>query len=89
MFEYVAIVYISTYYDSANQTQNIYGRHCSELLLARCINLIIGDTKHSLIPFVCILSVVSDIFYFNLASVLDASRPVMINNTNSVPNPSI
>ena len=28
-------------------------------------------------------------FYFNSASVSDASRPVMINNTNSVPNPSI
>ena len=59
------------------------------IIAAACINLIIGDTKHSLIPFVCILSVVSDIFYSSLASVSDASRPVMINNTNSVPNPSI
>ena len=32
----------------------------------------VGDTKHSLILFVCILS---DIFYFNLASVLDAVGP--------------
>ena len=54
-----AIVYICTYYDSANRTQNIYCRHCSELLLPRCINVTIRDTKHSLIPLVCVLS---DIF---------------------------
>ena len=46
-------------------------------------NLIVEDTKHSLIPIVCVLS---GIFYFNLASVLDAFRSVMIKNTNSVPN---
>ena len=34
--------------------------------------------------------VLSDIFYFNFASVLEgAFRLVMINNTNSVSNPSI
>ena len=71
MLEADAIVYICTYYDSSSRTQNIYCRHCRELLLPRC-------TKHSLIPFVCVLS---DIFYLNFASVLeDVSRPVMINN---------
>ena len=53
---------------------------------AVCINLIFGDTRHSLIHVVCVLS---DIFYFNLASTSDVSRPVMISNTNLVPNPSI
>ena len=43
MFESDAFVYICTYYDSANRTQDIYR---SELLLPRCINLIIiGDTN--------------------------------------------
>ena len=72
IFESDAIVYICTYYHSTNRTQNIYYRHCSELLLPRCINLLIGGAKHSLIPVVCVLS---DIYYCNLASISDASRP--------------
>ena len=64
IFESDAIVYICTYYHSTNRTQNIYYRHCSELLLPRCINLLIGGAKHSLIPVVCVLS---DIYYCNLA----------------------
>ena len=55
MFESDAIVYICTYYDSANRTENIYCRHCSGLLLPLCINVTFGDTKYSLIPFVCVL----------------------------------
>ena len=87
MFESDAIIYICTYYDNANPTQNIYCGHCNEfeLLLPRCMYKF-GDTRHSLIHVVCVLS---DIFYFNLASISDVSRPVMINNTNLVPNPSI
>ena len=57
-------LYLPDYYYSANRIQNIYCIHCSELLLLRCINLIIGDTKHLLIPSVYVLS---DIFYVNLA----------------------
>ena len=64
MSESDTIVYICIYYDIANRIQHIYCTHCSKLLLLRCINLIIGDTKHSLIPSVCVLS---DIFYVNLA----------------------
>ena len=52
-------VVVSCTYDSANRIQNIYCRHCSELLLPRYIRVTIRDTKHSLIPFVCVLS---DIF---------------------------
>ena len=90
MFESDAIVYICTYYDSANQTRNniFMADIAAKVPLPRCINVIIGTlhTQHSLIPFVCVFS---DMFYFNLESVSDASRPVMINNTNSVPNPFI
>ena len=74
MFESDAIVY------SVNRRTR---RHWSELLLPRCINVIIGDVKRSLISSVYVLS---DIFYFDLASASDSSRLVMINNTNSVPN---
>ena len=43
-----------------------------ELLLLRCINSILGDINHFLIPFIC---VISDSFYSYLACVSDASRP--------------
>ena len=50
-----------------------------ELLLPHCINVTIRDTKHSLIPLVCVLSDPFQTF----------PGPVVINNANSVPNPSI
>ena len=63
-----AIVYICTYYDSANRTQNIYCRHCSELLLPRCSQRYKTFINPSCLrPF--------RYLYFNLASVSDASRP--------------
>ena len=87
MFGPDAIVHICTYYDSANRTQKILIAYIAANYCCRAVKILTtGDTKHSLNPFV---SNFSDIFYFNLASVSDSSRPVMINNTNSVSNPYI
>ena len=46
MSESDTIVYTCIYYDIANRIQNIYCRHCSELLLLRCINLIIVEIQN-------------------------------------------
>ena len=61
MFESYAIVYICTY-DSSNRTKKYLLQTLQRITAAalhKCNYVIIGDTKHSLIPFVCILS---DIF---------------------------
>ena len=50
------------------------------------MQLTIRDTKHSLIPLVCVLSDIFTLIYHPFQTL---PGPVMINNANSVLNPSI
>ena len=57
MFEFDAIVYICTYCDPDSKYLLHANINCSVLLLPRCMNIIIGGIKHSLISSVCVFQI--------------------------------